>query len=150
MFADIHDETKGAYPPVPRSALGEWLRDRDWLERWTATEGGCVVGHVGLASATGDTSIETWRNELRLDESQLGVIAKLAVSDSHRNKGLGRALMTCAIEEARRLGRTPVLDVFAENAAAIDLYMDMGFVTLDVSDHEGRPLAIMAVRSSPQ
>jgi ribosomal protein S18 acetylase RimI-like enzyme len=55
----------------------------------------------------------------------------LAVADTWRGRGVGRALIGAAIEVARRRGCLRLdLEVRADNAAAENLYRGLGFVRL--------------------
>lgn len=62
-----------------------------------------------------------------LDRDQV-IIANLAVRASSRRQGLGRYLLTFAMEEGFHAGASwAVLDVRESNLNAIRLYSDMGF-----------------------
>ena len=79
---------------------------------------GQVAGYVTLKPAT----------ELRASDHVLHV-AGLAVDESYRRRGVGRALMDAAIAEATRRGaRRLTLRVLGPNVAARRLYEDCGFV----------------------
>ncbi|HEY4077691.1 MAG TPA: GNAT family N-acetyltransferase [Rhizomicrobium sp.] len=55
-------------------------------------------------------------------------ILTLAVAPAARGKGLGRALLTAAIDRARALdAQTMFLEVGADNPAALALYAGLGF-----------------------
>ena len=58
------------------------------------------------------------------------LIANVAVLPEHRRRGIGRALMQACITYARQhSSQPPWLQVRAENASAIALYRNLGFVT---------------------
>lgn len=63
-------------------------------------------------------------------ESAHNVGLGISVAKDWRDRGVGRALMTCAIEWARRTESVSriELEVFSSNARAIHLYERMGFV----------------------
>ena len=54
-------------------------------------------------------------------------ISAVCTDESHRGRGLGRALMELVIAGILERGETPFLHVISENATAIRLYERMGF-----------------------
>jgi ribosomal protein S18 acetylase RimI-like enzyme len=79
---------------------------------------GEIAGYVTLKPAT----------ELQASDHVLH-IAGLAVAETVQRRGVGRALMDAAVDEARRRGaRRLTLRVLAPNAAARRLYEGCGFV----------------------
>jgi RimJ/RimL family protein N-acetyltransferase len=79
-------------------------------------EDGCVVGRLSIA---------------RDQHPASGHVADvgLMVDSAHRRRGIGRALLTAAVDWARGVGiRKLELHVFPWNEAAIALYEDFGFV----------------------
>lgn len=145
LFTTIHTASGGAYPPVSPHEIGTWLMGRDWYARYVArSDGGAVIGHVGVADAARDTSAPTWERHLGVARSELGVLARLAVAPTERGRGLGRLLLRQAMAETRRRGLIPVLDVFAGSEAAIELYLSEGFALLEMTSFQGRPTAVFA------
>jgi ribosomal-protein-alanine N-acetyltransferase len=62
-------------------------------------------------------------------EGGVGYVVTLDVAPSFRRRGVGRALMVEAEEQARRAGcRAMLLHVFAGNLAAMRFYESMGFL----------------------
>jgi ribosomal protein S18 acetylase RimI-like enzyme len=58
----------------------------------------------------------------------IGAIQNVGVVRSHRGMGLGRALVRRTLAGFRQAGlRQAYLEVTAENAAAVQLYRDVGF-----------------------
>lgn len=87
---------------------------------------GAVVGYVRLGFPTGLAS-----------NAHVRQIRGLAVADSARGKGVGRALVGAAVEEARRLGaRRLTLRVLGHNTAARKLYESEGFAVEGVQPEE--------------
>jgi len=73
-------------------------------------------------------------------------LMNIAVADTHRGRGLGRALMDDFMAEARRLGeRTAWLEVAVTNGAAIALYRDYGFTDVRVRQGYYQPENVDAV-----
>ncbi|MEX0937047.1 MAG: GNAT family N-acetyltransferase [Pirellulales bacterium] len=62
------------------------------------------------------------------DEASYGGIQNLGITPHHRGRGLGSALMRCALAGFHRAGLSRVyLEVTAQNEGAIRLYKRMGF-----------------------
>lgn len=62
---------------------------------------------------------------------QLGSIQNVGVVPEHRGMGLGRAIVLKSLEGFRRAGLSRVvLEVTANNEAAVELYRSLGFVTV--------------------
>jgi len=60
-------------------------------------------------------------------------LLNLAVHPTHRRRGIARALLTAALEEARSQGADVVwLEVRPSNAAALALYQSFGFEEIGV------------------
>lgn len=81
--------------------------------RWYlgAESGGQLVGYVGLYVLPPDADVQT-----------------IAVCRASQGAGLGRALLTAAVDHARSAGcRTVFLEVRADNNVALALYESSGF-----------------------
>jgi ribosomal protein S18 acetylase RimI-like enzyme len=88
--------------------FNEYISGHVWVE------GGQVVGNVTLQSI--DQAGSRWR------------ISNVAVLPSHRRRGIAKALMLESLREvAQRQGNWTVLQVRADNDAAHDLYLALGF-----------------------
>jgi acetyltransferase len=117
----------GFLPPLARGeAARYWQEVEAAIERssrrlWVAREAnGGIIGTVQL-------SLET-----RPNGSHRAEVMKLMVLGDHRRRGIGRALMQAAEEEARRLGRTTlVLDTRAGDPSE-ELYRSMGWTRAGV------------------
>ena len=80
-----------------------------------AFDGNRLVGHCDI------------RRRMREDVMHAGTLG-ITVLDGYRGVGLGEALMSRALLQARRMGISLVqLTVFANNTAAAGLYIKMGF-----------------------
>ena len=63
-------------------------------------------------------------------------LAKMAVADSHKGRGLGHALMAAAVERARAAGAPRLyLETNSGLAAAMALYRGFGFVEVIPPEH---------------
>ena len=118
LLAEVAAEGRwlGTEAPVDRTERAEQLRAdlaaTAGVARLVATADGEIVGHVGLdLAATGVTS--------------LGMF----VAAGWRGRGVGTALVTAAVDEARRWGSHKVaLQLWPHNHAARALYVKLGFV----------------------
>ncbi len=79
-------------------------------------ENGDVVGNVSLI-------------RIRYRQRSIGLIANVAVHPSFRRRGIGRALVESAIQEALSRGAGEIwLQVREDNEGAISLYEKLGFI----------------------
>ena len=63
-----------------------------------------------------------------MDQGAIGAIQNVGVLRTYRGLGLGRALVRRALAGFRQAGlRQAYLEVTAENAAAVQLYRNVGF-----------------------
>ncbi len=117
---DDPDGPKG----IDLEALGRPVSEKGWQRCWVAMvdddpvgTAGRIVGHVELKGSGLSTG---------LHRCELGI----GIERPYRGGGLGRRLMTAAIEFARGLETLAWIDlrVFAHNEAGRALYRDLGFV----------------------
>jgi len=88
--------------------FNEYISGHVWVE------GGQVIGNVTLQSI--DQAGSRWR------------LSNVAVLPAYRRRGIARALMLASLREiAQRQGHWAVLQVRADNSAAHDLYLNLGF-----------------------
>jgi ribosomal protein S18 acetylase RimI-like enzyme len=91
---------------------------RDLFAGFVCERDGTIVGNVTIGRLGGDAT--RW------------MIGNVAVEAAYRRSGIGRQLMTAALQEIeRRGGRITVLDVRADNEPASALYRSLGFVPID-------------------
>jgi N6-L-threonylcarbamoyladenine synthase len=84
-----------------------------------------LFGYAGLSSVPGSFSAD---------------IQTIAVKESARGKGLGRELMQRLIAKAKSLGAEQLLlEVRADNPAAIALYQSLGFLQIDLRKRYYQP-----------
>ncbi len=99
----------------------------DWLENpWVLAvfEGDEIIAFI-------ETSDESWNNRLH--------IANLWVEEAHQHQGLGKVLMSRAIEKAKNAGqRALVLETQSCNDPAIRFYRTCGFklIGLDANHYQ--------------
>ena len=89
---------------------------RRWCVGWVATDGRDLVGDLTIF-------------DIERDDPELGMI----VAATHRRRGIGRALLACAIDWAQANGKSALtLRVFPDNVPARELYRASGFVDIDL------------------
>jgi GNAT superfamily N-acetyltransferase len=105
------------------------------VEEWASAKnrfdapGEILCGHLdqGLVVAVGALSIDPFSGR-----PEIGRIRKVYVRHAWRNKGIGRALVTTLVEEARKSFR--FVRLRAENANAARLYERIGFAPIASPD----------------
>lgn len=112
-----------SWPDSPRSWLTDGVVDAFVAERLRQ-----VLGHVAIVNV-GRDPIEAvrWREVTGRNPADLAGVTKLFVRPEARGQGIGTALLQRAVEEIRRLGRVPVLDVVSASTDAIWLYESRGW-----------------------
>jgi RimJ/RimL family protein N-acetyltransferase len=89
---------------------------RRWCVGWVATDGRDLVGDLTVF-------------DVERDDPELGMI----VAATHRRRGIGRALLACAIDWAHANGKSALrLRVFPDNEPARALYRASGFVDAEL------------------
>jgi ribosomal protein S18 acetylase RimI-like enzyme len=113
--------------PAPYDPDRRFFNDRTVPEDvLVATVDGRIAGYVKLSRVT----------EL-VASDHVRMVSGLAVGPEHRRRGIGRALLDAAAEEARARGaRRLTLRVLGPNAGARRLYESAGFVVEGVQRDE--------------
>jgi acetyltransferase len=112
----------GFLPPLDREEA-----DRYWQDVEAAVERGSRrlwIARDESGAVTGTVQLDL---ESRPNGSHRAEVMKLMVSSRHRRRGIGRALMQAAEEEARRLGRTTLVLDTREGDSSERLYRSMGW-----------------------
>ncbi|WP_344881320.1 ribosomal protein S18-alanine N-acetyltransferase [Zhihengliuella alba] len=100
----------------PRDAFEAELSQPQTRKYWVAEVDGSIAGYCGMMCALPIADVQT-----------------IAVVPEHEGKGIGSALLTGLIEEARgRRARDVLLEVRADNARAQALYERFGFQRIHV------------------
>jgi ribosomal protein S18 acetylase RimI-like enzyme len=109
------------------------LTDSDWSTR--LADGVAAPRALPLiALVDGTPAALTW-GRVNDDEPEVAHVYQVWVAAEHRGRGIGRLLMEAVIAWARESRLHAVLlDVTADNAAAVQLYRRLGFV--EVGDTE--------------
>jgi ribosomal-protein-alanine N-acetyltransferase len=98
-----------------------------------AADAGRAAGDAGDAAGEGDTPLAGYCGLLALPGAPDADVQTIAVAPQARRRGLGRALMTEMIDEARRRRvREVFLEVRADNPDAQRLYTSLGFEQIAV------------------
>lgn len=113
--------------PEPEPPYHPFFDERHVPEDYLVAElDGRVIGYIRLALSTSLAC-----------NAHVRQIQGLAVLDEGRGRGVGRALVRAAVEEARRQGaRRVTLRVLAHNTPARKLYESEGFVLEGVLPEE--------------
>ncbi|NEC92135.1 GNAT family N-acetyltransferase [Streptomyces sp. SID12501] len=134
MLATIHEQN--AYPLNWPTDPATWLTPRSLLAVWVAEEsvGQGIIGHIVLSrSEEDDASASLW------NRGPTAVINRLYVDPAARGRGIGAALMTRAVAEAKSRALHPVLDVASTDTAAAALYERLGWTLLAEVEQEWDP-----------
>jgi len=90
-----------------------------------------LIGYAGLSTSAGSFSSD---------------IQTIGIALESRGQGLGRMLMQHLVAKAKELGSEQLmLEVRADNQAAISLYLDLGFVQIDVRKRYYQPAGVDAL-----
>lgn len=144
MLAEVHHHD--GYPVNWPDQPDGWLSPASLLGAWVAGLGGPVVGHVGLSrSGRGDMAPGLWSERNGTGEERTAVVSRLFVAPRARGHGIGALLIGRAVEEARRRGLHPVLDVVASDTAAAALYERLGWERLATVEQRWSPSQLVAV-----
>lgn len=113
-------QTELRRPPETYLARFAGPADDGWPITFTAWQAGQLIGAA------------TCERDARVKVSHSGKIVGMMVAPPARGRGVGRALLQACIERARERGLLMLtLSVTSGNAAAIELYVNMGFVRYD-------------------
>ena len=145
VLAEVHQ--CDSYPVNWPDQPGKWLSQASLLGAWVAELGGCLVGHVSLSrSGEGDLAPGLWSERSGTSEDLAAVVSRLFVAPQARGHGIGALLIGQAVEEARRRGLHPVLDVVASDTAAAALYERLGWELMATVEQRWSPSQLVAVR----
>ena len=110
-----------------------------------------MVGSRRAARRRTRWEADGWGAGTGLPASALAAVGVLFVDPATTGRGVGSTLLATAVERARSLGRTPVLDVVSESTRAVALYERHGWQVVGrarppwlPADRE--PLLLMALR----
>jgi ribosomal-protein-alanine acetyltransferase len=96
-----------------------------------AEDDGALIGYAGLSKLASATSAD---------------IQTIAVSDSHRGLGIGRALMNSLLEFASKQGAKEVfLEVREDKPTPQNLYNSLGFAEIDRRENYYQPDGVAAI-----
>ena len=123
--------------------LRSFIVNEDALGAWVATVHDEVLGHVALHDSGAPEVMDLASAAAGLGKDSSAFVARLLVAPAARRRGIGRALLETATQEAVRLGRRAVLDVVEEHKAALALYESCGWTRVgrvDLRLHGDLPL----------
>ena len=101
-----------------------WLSPVDQVGAWVAEDTGELVGHILLSLVPDDDPLVP---VLRWAPGEVAEVKRLFVVPAARRRRVGAALLDTAAAAAHALGRVPVLEVLAQDLAAIALYERLGW-----------------------
>jgi ribosomal protein S18 acetylase RimI-like enzyme len=137
-----------SFDPAHAALVASWAVGDDVVRAWCAVEGDAVPADVVAGWSTAD-DVEAYvygdtddapvaYGELWLDDEEGEVeLARLLVAPELRGQGIGRALVTALVEQARRTHPelpAVILRVRPENEQAIRAYAAAGFVAVPVDE----------------
>ncbi|MGA3048762.1 MAG: GNAT family N-acetyltransferase [Terracidiphilus sp.] len=120
-FEQLKAEARAEGYNLMNTLAEEWARGSNRFD----APGEILCGHAdgGLVVAVGGINVDPYAGR-----AEVGRIRRIYVRPSWRNRGIGRALVSALIEEAR--GNFDYLHLRAENPTAIRLYESMGFTAI--------------------
>ncbi|MFJ8852608.1 GNAT family N-acetyltransferase [Streptomyces sp. NPDC102437] len=111
-----------------------------WVEPPSRDEVAELLGHVVSAVSTGDAALRAaylgrrlvgvgyWLRYTRPTHRPHADLEKIAVDATAHGRGVGRALTTALIADARKMGiEVLTLDARGDNTSALHLYRSLGF-----------------------
>ncbi|MGL5927412.1 MAG: GNAT family N-acetyltransferase [Dermatophilaceae bacterium] len=127
----LGDQQAGSgYPmrwPLPFPAEDFIVRPGE-LGAWVAVDhAGAVVGHVSVLAPRPGWDTDAWVAATGVPGDHLAAVGVLVVDPASAGRGIGRDLLGTAVDHARGLGRTPVLDVARDATRAVELYRRHGW-----------------------
>ena len=131
------------YPPRCADDLRVFVSAADALGAWVAESENGIVGHVALMPRSSRVVMGVGSAATGRPPEQLCVVARLFISPTDRNAGIGSSLLALASNAGLARGLRPILDVATHLDNAIRLYeragwMCAGQVTVDF--HNEAPL----------
>jgi alpha-mannosidase len=102
-----------------------------------------AVDAFGAADSDGSLTGYVWLSDMQTAHPSLGI----CVAEGRRDRGLGRALMVRALDEAALRAKAEVrLSVMPENARALHLYTSLGFEVASTVEGRHGPYLCMTCR----
>lgn len=86
-----------------------------------------------------------WSERSGTSEDLTAVVSRLFVAPQARGHGIGALLIRQAVEEARRRGLHPVLDVVVSDTAAAALYERLGWELMATVEQRWSPSQLVAI-----
>ncbi|MFD4413713.1 GNAT family N-acetyltransferase [Streptomyces sp. NPDC058475] len=144
VLAEVHQ--CDGYPVNWPDQPDEWLSHASPLGAWVAELDGSLVGHVSLSrSGEGDLAPGLWSERSGTSKDLTAVVSRLFVAPRARGHGIGALLIGRAVEESRRRGLHPVLDVVASDTAAAALYERLGWELMATVEQRWSPSQLVAI-----
>ncbi len=116
------------YPPRCADDLRAFVSATDALGAWVAESEKGIIGHVALLPRSSRAVMAVGITATGRPPEQLCVVARLFVSPTTRNAGIGSSLLAVAADAGYARGLRPILDVAAHLDNAIRLYERAGWM----------------------
>ncbi|WP_326826036.1 GNAT family N-acetyltransferase [Streptosporangium sp. NBC_01756] len=145
LLAEVHQ--RDGYPVNWPDRPGEWLSRASLLDSWVAELDGRLAGHVSLSqSGEGDLAPTLWSERTGTTRGSTAVVSRLFVAPQARGHRIGALLIGRAVEESRRRGLHPVLDVVTSDTTAAALYERLGWEPLATVEQRWNPQQTVTIR----
>jgi len=121
-----------SYPqrwPLPYPAEQFLVRPGE-LAAWVAVEDDAVVGHVSVTRLVDGRMSKEWTDATGRTADGLAEVSVLFVAGDRHGAGIGGLLLDTAMDEIRRRGLSPMLDVVGEDTNAGRFYQRRGWRTV--------------------
>lgn len=144
VLKEVH--LRDGYPVNWPERPETWLSSGSLLGAWVAELDGRLVGHVSLSGGgEGDLAPGVWGERTGTSAALTAVVSRLFVAPQARGHGIGALLIGQVVEEARRRGLHPVLDVVASDTAAAALYERLGWDLIATVEQRWSPSQTVTV-----
>lgn len=144
ILAEVH--ARDGYPVNWPDRPGEWLSRGPVLGSWVAGLHGALAGHVSLSrGGEDDLAPALFSERTGAERGSTAVVGRLFVAPRARGHRIGALLIGRAVQEARRRGLHPVLDVVASDTAATALYERLGWELMATVEQRWSPHQTVAV-----
>ena len=144
VLRQVHEAD--GYPKRWPADPEHWLASKAEYGAWVAEVAGELSGHIGLDDVSEHACQPVWLAATGRRREELAEVTRLFVAPNARGTGIGRRLLSRAVEAAHARGAWPVLEVTADGrAAAGRLYLASGWQLVGGAPWfpgDGRKLAV--------
>lgn len=133
------------YPVVRPHRPRDWLTSDDVLAAWVAERNGEILGHVAISRVGRDpVSALRWRETIEHEPSELMGVSRFFVRPKSRRQGVGTALLDAAVEEVRRRGCDPVIEMASESSDGLPFFVGRHWrlIAMDPMGNSGKQVQL--------